>query len=132
MAPRKRLDLMKLALLAGVFGAFCAQSAQAQSTRNWNRSVEAGKEMQFQWTNYDEQTCRDRGHPKFIINTKPTLGYYRAERRKITQQNGRCKGKRFSALMVYYVAGKTKGRDRTSYTIRGAGDIRINLRMRVK
>ncbi|MCX7560281.1 hypothetical protein OS190_11940 [Sulfitobacter sp. F26204] len=106
-------------------------AADAQNTRNWDRRVAVGEEMEFQWLNYDEKTCKDRGYPRLIINTPPKLGSYRAVRRKFTQQNGRCKGKKLSVLLVYYVAGRTKGRDRTSYTIRGHGDIRINLRMRV-
>lgn len=112
--------------------AFFAQTADAQSMRNWNRSLPAGEEMEFQWLNYDERTCKDRGYPKLIINTPPSLGSYRAVRRKFTQKNGKCKGSRFSVLLVYYVAGKVKGQDRTSYTIRGASDVRINLRMRIK
>ncbi|MGC1504619.1 MAG: hypothetical protein WA782_10820 [Sulfitobacter sp.] len=107
-------------------------SASAQSTRNWSRSVDTGEEMQFQWLNYDEKTCVDRGFARLIINTPPKFGSYRAERRKFTQQNGNCKGKKMSVLLVYYVAGRTKGLDKTSYTIRGSGDIRINLRMRVR
>ncbi|MFY0647312.1 hypothetical protein [Sulfitobacter geojensis] len=117
--------------LAALLSIVTVQSVAAQSTRNWDRRVAAGSEMEFQWLNYDEKTCKDRGHPRLIINTPPSLGTYRAERRKFTQRTGRCKGKKLSVLLVYYVAGRTKGRDRTSYTIRGAGDIRINLKMRI-
>jgi hypothetical protein len=125
------LDALAVICLAVVFLIAEVSSAAAQNTRNWDRRVAAGKEMEFQWLNYDERTCKDRGYPRLIINTPPSLGSYRAARRKFTQQSGKCKGKKFSVLLVYYVAGRTKGRDRTSYTIRGHSDIRINLKMRI-
>lgn len=108
-----------------VHGAF------AQGTRYWDRRVEAGKEIEFQWLNYDERTCKDRGHPRLIINTPPSLGKFRAVPKTFTQQDGRCKGSKLSVLLVYYVAGRTKGADRTSFTIRGNTNIRINLDVRV-
>ena len=108
-----------------------SMAAEAQNTRNWSRKVARGGEMEFQWLNYDEQTCKDRGYARLIVNKKPKLGHYRTVKRRFTQQGGRCSGKRLSVLLVYYVAGKKTGRDRTSYTIRGGSDIRINLDMRV-
>jgi hypothetical protein len=47
--------------------------------------------------------------------------------RKFTPQNGACKGKRFSVLLVYYVAGRKTGQDSTTYVIQGRTNIRINL-----
>ncbi len=108
-----------------------SDGAYAQTIRNWDRRVAVGEEIEFQWLNYDEKTCKDRGHARLIINTPPSKGSYRAVRRMFTQQNGKCTGKEFSVLLVYYVAGQNKGRDRTSYTIRGNGDIRVNLTMRI-
>lgn len=117
--------------IASVFLLIDIASAYAQETRNWRRSVKRGGEMEFQWLNYDERTCRDRGYPRLIINKAPKLGRYRTVKRKFTQRNGKCKGSELSVLLVYYVAGGKKGRDQTSYTIRGSGNIRINLNMRV-
>lgn len=107
------------------------QGAFAQGTRYLDRQVQARKEIEFQWLNYDERTCKDRGHPRLIINTPPSLGKFRAVRKTFTQQDGRCKGSKLSVLLVYYVAGRTKGTDRTSFTIRGNTNIRINLDVRV-
>lgn len=106
-------------------------AAFAQSTRYWKRSVEAGKQIEFQWSNYDEATCRDNGYARLKINKKPTLGRFRSVRKKVTQRSGACKGKRFSVLYVYYVAGRKKGKDRPAYTIQGGSSTKINLNITV-
>ena len=49
-------------IVAAVFLLTETSSAQAQSLRYLNRSVEAGKQIEFQWLNYDERTCTDRGN----------------------------------------------------------------------
>lgn len=132
MKPR-RSNLRRLTVAGVAVGMFfaAAQGATAQNTRYLDRRVAAGKQMEFQWLNYDERTCKDRGYPKLIVNSKPSLGSYRTKRRKFTQQNGRCKGKKLSVLLVYYVAGRKKGSDRSSFTIRGSSDIRIHLKAQV-
>ncbi len=112
-------------LLADVHGAF------AQNTRYWNRSVKAGKELEFQWLNYDEATCKDRGYPGLRIDKAPKLGKFRTVKRKFTQKDGRCKGTRFSVLLVYYVAGRKKGTDTTGFTIQGRDNIIISLKIDV-
>lgn len=119
-------------LLALVFVLADAQSASAQSTRYWNRSVDAGKQIEFQWLNFNERTCKDNGYPRLIIDKKPSLGRFRTVKRKFTQQNGACKGKRFSVLLVYYQAGRRKGQDQTAFTISGSDNIRISLKINVK
>lgn len=106
--------------------------ANAQSVRYLNRSVEAGKQIEFQWLNFDERTCKDNGYPKLIIEKAPSLGKYRTKKRKFTQQNGKCKGKRFSVLLVYYVAGRRTGKDNSAFVIRGTDNIRINLTTQIK
>ncbi|WP_439119630.1 hypothetical protein [Marivita sp.] len=114
-------------IVATVFLLTETSSAQAQSLRYLNRSVEAGKQIEFQWLNYDERTCTDRGYPKLVIEDAPSLGKFRTVQRKFTPQNGACKGKRFSVLLVYYVAGRKTGQDSTTYVIQGRTNIRINL-----
>lgn len=106
--------------------------AEAQSTRFLSRSVKAGQQIEFQWLNFDERRCKDNGYPRLIIKERPQLGRFRTVRRKFTQTKGKCKGTRFSVLLVYYVAGRKKGRDRTHYVIRGASDINIKLKVRVR
>lgn len=125
-APLGVLALVAAFILVDVHAAF------AQSTRYWNRSVAPGKQIEFQWLNFDERTCKDNGYAKLVIKKKPTLGRFRTVKRKFTQQTGRCKGKRFSVLLVYYVAGRKKGVDRTAYVVRGRDNLDINLKITVK
>lgn len=119
-------------LVAAVFLIVEAMPAQAQSLRYLKRTVEAGKQIEFQWLNYDERTCKDNGYPELVVERAPKLGKYRTSKRKFTQQDGKCKGKRFSVLLVYYVAGRTRGEDSTAYLIRGRNNIRIDLTIQVK
>lgn len=133
MKPRNlNFGNLTVVWIAAVFLLVTAHSVSAQNTRYLDRRVATGERIEFQWLNYDEKSCKDRGYPRLTINTAPSLGSYRTVRRKFTQQNGRCKGKKLSVLLVYYVAGRTKGRDRTSYTIHGSSDVRINLKIRVQ
>lgn len=106
--------------------------ADAQSLRYLNRSVDAGKEIEFQWLNYNERTCTDNGYPKLVIEKAPKLGKFRTVRQRFTPQNGPCKGKRFSVLLVYYKAGRKTGTDNTTYVIQGRNNIRIALKIDVK
>lgn len=119
-------------LLAAVFLLVEAHSAFAQSTRYWNRSVAPGKKIEFQWLNYDERTCKDNGYPRLVIDKQPKLGKFRTKKRRFTQQSGSCKGKRFSVLLVDYVAGRRKGTDRPAFTVVGRDNLRINLNISVK
>lgn len=114
-----------------VFAAILAAPAAAQDVRNWDRSVERGKEMQFQWLSFDEATCRDNGHPRFVLTSAPKLGRFRTERRAVAPQDGPCAGRRLSVLFVYYRAGQRAGLDETSYTIVGRRPIVVNLRFTV-
>ena len=123
---------MLSALVAVVLLAASAHSALSQSLRYLNRTVAPGKEIEFQWSNYDGATCRDNGYARLEINTKPKLGEFRAVKRRVTQESGQCKGSRFSVLYVYYVAGRARGTDTASYTIHGGGSIQINLSIDVK
>lgn len=109
-----------------------ARPADAQSLRYWKRTVDAGKQIEFQWLNYDERTCKDNGYPKLVVEKAPKLGKLRTSQRRFTQQDGKCKGSRFSVLLVYYVAGRTRGEDRVTYVIDGRNNIRINLTITVK
>lgn len=118
--------------LAAAMLTLTALSADAQSLRYLNRTVDAGKQIEFQWLNYDERTCKDNGYPELVVERAPSLGKYRTAKRKFTQQNGKCKGSRFSVLLVYYTAGRTKGPDSTAFLIRGRNNIRINLKIQVK
>lgn len=118
-------------LVATAFFLTETHAAQAQSLRYLNRTVEAGKQIEFQWLNYDERTCKDNGYPKLIVEREPSLGKFRTRQQKFTPQNGPCKGKRFSVLLVYYVAGRKAGQDKTSYIIQGRTKIRINLEIDV-
>ncbi len=129
--PRRLRAVFACALLTLGLFILGVPAAEAQDVRNWNRNVARGTEMEFQWLNYDEQTCKDYGYPRLIVTTPPKLGKFRSVRRKFTQQNGRCAGKRLSVLLVYYQAGNKAGRDRTSYTIAGRGNIAVNLNFRV-
>lgn len=119
-------------LLAAVFLLVESHAAFAQSTRYWNRSVAPGKKIEFQWLNYDERTCKDNGYPRLVIDKAPKLGKFRTSKRRFTQQNGSCKGKRFSVLLVNYVAGRKKGTDSAAFTIKGRDNLRINLKISVK
>ena len=123
---------LAVAYLAVIFVLTGSFEAEAQSNRFLNRSVKAGERIEFQWLNFDEAKCRDRGYPKLIVKKKPKLGRYKTVRRKFTQTKGRCKGRRFSVLLVYYVAGRKKGVDKTTYVVSGASNIVINLRVRVR
>jgi hypothetical protein len=121
--------MKRLACAALVFMA--AAPAAAQDVRNWDRQVERGREMQFQWLNYDEATCVDRGPARFVLTTAPKLGTFRTQRSSVTPQSGACAGKRLSVLFVYYRAGQRAGLDETSYTIVGGSPITVNLRFTV-
>lgn len=109
-----------------------AHIASAQSTRYWNREVAAGKQIEFQWTNYDGATCRDNGYAKFSVVKKPSLGKFRVVKKRVTQQDGQCKGKRFSTLLISYVAGSKKGTDNTAFAVTGGSRIDINLKIKVR
>lgn len=119
-------------LVAFVFLLADVHSAAAQSTRYWNRSVAPGKQIEFQWLNSNTNTCKDNGYPKLVVDKKPSLGKFRTVRRKFVQQDGKCKGKRFSVLLVYYVAGRKRGVDNTAFTIAGQNNLKINLKVTVK
>ena len=106
--------------------------ADAQSLRYWKRTVDAGKQIEFQWLNYDERTCKDNGYPQLIVEKAPKLGQMRTSKRRFTQQDGKCKGSRFSVLLVYYVAGRTRGQDSVTYVIDGRNNIRINVAITIK
>lgn len=129
---RTILTVLLTLFVAGAFLLVESQSAYAQSLRYWNRSVNAGKQIDFQWLNYDERTCTDRGYPQMVVDKAPSLGRFRTTKRKFTQQNGKCKGQQFSVLLVHYVAGRTRGQDQTTYTIRGRTNIQVNLTIDVK
>ncbi len=119
-------------MLAAVFLLVEVHAAYAQSTRYWNRSVAPGKKIEFQWLNFDERTCKDNGYPRLVVTKAPKLGKFRTKKRKFTQQSGSCKGKRFSVLLVDYVAGRKKGTDNPAFTIAGRDNLRINLKINVK
>ena len=106
--------------------------ADAQSTRSLNRSVKAGQEVEFQWLNFNDRTCKDNGYPSLIVERKPSLGRFRTVKRQFTQRSGPCKGRKFSVLLVYYVAGRNKGTDRTAFVIDGQNRLRIMLNMQVE
>ncbi len=122
---------MRQVLFAAVALMGASAPIAAQDVRNWDRQVERGREMQFQWLNYDEGTCADRGPARFVLTTAPKLGKFRTQRTTVTPQSGPCAGRRLSVLFVYYVAGQRPGLDETSYTIVGGSPITVNLRFTV-
>lgn len=128
------LNALAVLIIASAIILVDVHAAFAQSTRYWSRSVAPGKQIEFQWLNSDERTCKDNGYAKMVVERAPKLGKFRTVRRKFTQQEGRCKGKRFSVLLVYYVAGRRKGTDRANFRIQGGNNnnIRINLTVDVK
>lgn len=128
---RSLFSIILTLLVATAFFLTETQTAHAQSLRYLSRTVESGKQIEFQWLNYDERTCTDRGYPKLVVEEAPSLGKFRTVRRKFTPQNGPCKGKRFSVLLVYYVAGRRKGQDSTTFVIQGRTNIRIALSITV-
>ena len=71
-------------LVATAFFLTETHAAQAQSLRYLNRTVEAGKQIEFQWLNYDERTCKDNGYPKLIVERAPSLGKFRTSQQKFT------------------------------------------------
>lgn len=107
-------------------------SASAQNTRHLTRRVGVGKQIEFTWTNYDARSCRDNGYAKFAITRKPTLGKFRVVRKKTVERRGRCKGKSYRTLLIYYVAGRKKGNDRAAFAVTGGARIETKLNIRVR
>ncbi len=107
-------------------------SASAQETRNLTRRVGVGKQIEFTWSNYDNRTCRDNGYAKFAVTQKPSLGRFRVVRKRVVERKGRCRGKSFRTLLIYYVAGSTKGNDRAAFAVKGGQRIDIKLKIRVR
>ena len=127
-----KLNSLFAVFLAAAFLLVDSQAASAQSTRYWNRSVAPGKQIEFQWLNSNTNTCKDNGYPKLVINKQPSLGRFRTVKRKFRQQDGKCKGKNFSVLLVYYVAGRKRGVDNAAFTIAGQSNLKINLKITVQ
>jgi len=121
--------------LWGVAGAVLALGSEPAKAQDINscasqyceRRLAAGTTMDFQWLNYDEATCTDRGPPRLVVTAPPRLGRWASRRTAVTQTSGTCAGKKLSLLLVTYTAGRTPGQDKTSFKIVGQKDIVANV-----
>jgi hypothetical protein len=119
--------LLAAALLAGA-----ATPAAAQDPRVVDREVARGASMQFQWLNFDEIDCRDRGHARIVVTRPPRLGTFRITRSRVRADSGTCAGRPLSVVFVTYRAGRNPGTDDIRYAVIGAARIEVVLRMTVR
>lgn len=111
--------------------ALASVPATAQEVRNLDHQVARGASMDFQWLNYDEATCQDRGHVQLLVSTQPRLGRVSIRRVTVTQQTGNCAGQRLSVVILTYTAGRNPGSDALSFTVVGLTQHVVNVRFSV-
>jgi hypothetical protein len=81
------------ALVVALAGLVVAAPASAQDPRVQDREVRRCGSMQFQWLNFDEIDCRDRGAARIVVTQPPRLGRLQVTRSRVRTDTGNCAGR---------------------------------------